>query len=188
METLLKSEFKKRDITRARNLLKKRYGDKTVVQSGYERREVSRSEGDVWEENGKSWTIKDGIKISVNKFSDVRKLTIIPLCCPQCGGSLKHHLARKSYQLYGFCFDPCLIEFEVNLRERGLYESYEKSMRENNVAYFKKELLAYLSERVKFSNSYVSKDGDVEDWEGDKTIAEKRFTKNVKEYLGKIGT
>ena len=45
-----------------RNLLTKKYGDKTTIRSGYTKKQTIYKEGDVWEEKGKQWTIKNGIK------------------------------------------------------------------------------------------------------------------------------
>ena len=57
-ENLLKKEFKYKDVQRARNLIKKDYHAKTVESVGYQKAFKDRKEGDVWEEDGKTWTIK----------------------------------------------------------------------------------------------------------------------------------
>ena len=49
-ESLLKKEFKQEDVQRARNLINKKFGDKTKIQSGYQKAFVKHNEGDIWEE------------------------------------------------------------------------------------------------------------------------------------------
>ena len=71
-ESLLKKEFKQEDVQRARNLINKKFGDKTKIQSGYQKAFVKHNEGDIWEESGKTWTIKNGIKQNVTKLDSVK--------------------------------------------------------------------------------------------------------------------
>ena len=61
-ETTLKKQFTERDLQRIRNLAQKKVHEKTVTSVGYTKAEEHHVEGDVWEENGKTWTIKSGIK------------------------------------------------------------------------------------------------------------------------------
>ena len=61
-DNLLKKEFKTRDVQRMRNIITKKTGDKTGVQVGYTADYIEHKEGDVWEENGKKWTIKNGMR------------------------------------------------------------------------------------------------------------------------------
>ena len=37
-----------------------KYGEKTTQSAGYRKVEIDRKEGDIWEEDGRKWTIKDG--------------------------------------------------------------------------------------------------------------------------------
>ena len=185
-ETLLKKEFKKKDVTRARNLLAGKFGAKTTVQSGYEASEVVRKEGDIWQERGKSWTIKNGVQISISRFSKERKSIKIPLTCPNCGGPMNHHLHKESYKFYGFCLD-CLVKFEDQLQQKGLYEDFVKARTENNLTYFKNNLMVYLAERLKENSNFVTSDGDIEEWEGDDAATHEKFKKNVETFLNKLG-
>jgi len=62
-DNVLKKEFQKRDVERLRNLVKGKHGDKTTAGIGYNgKTKEDYKEGDVWQENGKTWTIKDGIR------------------------------------------------------------------------------------------------------------------------------
>ena len=78
-ESLLKKEFKERDVQRLRNLVSKNYTDKTVTQVGYTKAQTDYKEGDVWEENGKTWTIKNGIKMTITKLDLVKSILQMPL-------------------------------------------------------------------------------------------------------------
>jgi len=60
-ETLLNRQFTEREVQRMRNIVMEKHGDKTQSQIGYENN-IQRKEGDTWEEQGKTWTIKNGIK------------------------------------------------------------------------------------------------------------------------------
>ena len=65
---MLKKEFKRKDVDRARNLLMGKSGASSETQVGYKKKRVDYKEGDVWKENGKTWTIKDGIKQTISKL------------------------------------------------------------------------------------------------------------------------
>ena len=54
-ESLLKKEFKERDVQRVRNLVSKDYTAKTRSGIGYEKEVKRHKEGDIWEEVGKQW-------------------------------------------------------------------------------------------------------------------------------------
>jgi ssDNA-binding Zn-finger/Zn-ribbon topoisomerase 1 len=66
---------------------------------------------------------KEWNKQNITKLDAAKKALQMPLKCPKCGGPMKHHLAQKMYKIHGFCFDPCTVEYEAELRKAGLYES-----------------------------------------------------------------
>ena len=72
-DSMLKREFRERDVQRMRNIITKDYTAKTVTQVGYSKAQVDHKEGDVWEENGKKWTIKNGIKQTVTRFDKLKQ-------------------------------------------------------------------------------------------------------------------
>ena len=94
-ESLLKKEFKESDIQRVRNIVNKDFTKKTKIQSGYQKNKSRYQEGEIWEEGGKTWTIKNGIKQNITKLDKFKKVSRMPLRCPKCNGSMKHHLAKK---------------------------------------------------------------------------------------------
>ena len=58
-ESKLQREFKGRDVQRMRNIITKDYNAKTTTQVGYSKAYIDRKEGDVWEEYGKKWILKN---------------------------------------------------------------------------------------------------------------------------------
>ena len=61
-DSLLKKTFQKKDVERIRNLVKGKSGDRVTSGIGQTKSTTEDyQEGDVWEVNGKTWTIKDGI-------------------------------------------------------------------------------------------------------------------------------
>ena len=181
-ESLLKKEFKKSDVERARNLINKDFTAKTKTQLGYRKSTEHHIEGDIWEENGKQWTIKNGIKQNVTKLDKAKSAARMPLTCPKCGGPLRHHLAKKMYRIQGFCFDPCTVEYESSLRKAGLYEQYEKQMMRNNMEGFLHDLELWLKDKISEVDTFVTEQGDVEDWKHNKKQYEETITKKVLEY------
>jgi hypothetical protein len=83
-DSVLKKEFQKRDVERLRNLVAGKHGSKTTVGVGYQiEQEEIHKEGDIWENKGKTWTIRDGIRENVTKL-DKFKQAAVPLFCPKC--------------------------------------------------------------------------------------------------------
>ena len=184
-DSLLKKEFKQSDVQRVRNLVNKDFTSKTKIQTGYSKNNKRYKEGDVWEEGSKIWTIKNGIKQNITKLDEAKKAIRIPLRCPNCGGPMKHHLAKKMYKIHGFCFDPCTVEMEASLRRAGLYEQYEKRMIQGNIQAFMNDVEQWALEVVseQTSQSFVSEAGDVEDWKGNSKDKNKELLDNVKQYV-----
>ena len=182
-ESLLKKEFKSKDVNRARNLITKDFSGKTVDGIGYQKAYTAYKEGDIWEENGRTWTIKNGIRQNITKLDNAKKALQVPLKCPKCGGSMKPHLAQKMYKIHGFCFDPCTVEYEAELRKAGLYESYEKSMIQGSLKAFMKDIEQWVLESISQTNTFVTEQGDVEDWNSNNIEFKKKALENLQEFL-----
>jgi hypothetical protein len=183
-ETKLKKEFRERDVQRLRNIITKKYGDATGVQVGYEKQTEDRLEGDVWEEGGKTWTIKDGIKQTVTKLDRIKKLTRIPLLCPKCSQPTKNPLDKKMYPLHGMCFN-CVISMETQLKMEGKYEEYARNMVTKNIITHIEEAEQFIEEFAKTSikETYVTEQGDVEDWSNNTSQRNKQLTEGLKDFL-----
>jgi len=182
-ESLLKKEFKHSDVQRVRNIVNKDFTGKTKQQAGYKKAFEYHKEGDIWEEGGKQWTIKNGIKQNITKLDSAKKAVHIPLTCPKCGGPMKHHLAKKMYRIHGFCFDPCTVEMEADLRKAGLYKQYEKRMMSGNMKAFADDIESWVTETISTSDQFVTEDGTIENWGGMSKAKVEEILKGMKEYV-----
>ena len=115
---MLKKEFKRKDVDRARNLLMGKSGASSETQVGYKKKRIEYKEGDVWKENGKTWTIKDGIKQTISKLDAIKKEVFMPLCCPKCGKVMKCQLDKPNYKFHKMCFN-CVVDYEANQSNEG---------------------------------------------------------------------
>jgi len=184
-ESRLKKEFKQSDVQRVRNIVSKDFTSSTKVQSGYTKSQKRYKEGDIWEQDGKQWTIKNGIKQNITKLDLAKKALRTPLLCPRCGGTMKHHLAKKMYKVHGFCFDPCTVEMEADLRKAGLYQQYEKRMMQGNMKAFAQDMEQWGASLLNQGNTFVTEAGDIEDWQSN-TNKVKDLVKNVREYTAHL--
>lgn len=184
-ESLLKKEFKESDVQRVRNIVNKNFTDKTKIQTGYQKVHVHHEEGDVWEESGKTWTVKNGVRQNVTKLDSVKDSIKIPLTCPKCSGSMKHWLAKKMYRIHGFCFD-CTIEYEATLRKTGLYEEYEKKMMSGNIESFANDLEAWVLETLSSNVSMVTEQGDIEEWQNTSKKFDDKILSELQNYLKEL--
>jgi bacterioferritin-associated ferredoxin len=185
---MLKKEFKRKDVDRARNLIMGKTGASSETQVGYKKKRIEYKEGDVWKENSKTWTIKDGIKQTISKLDAIKKEINIPLCCPKCGKVMKKRLDKPNYKIHKMCFD-CVIEFEHKLRINGKYENYIKSLKLKNNITRLDEIEGFFLDLANQSNSgYVSEQGEVERWVGglDKSKFKKEIKEAVKEVKDKL--
>jgi hypothetical protein len=184
-DTNLKKEFSKRDVQRMRNIITGNTGGATGVQVGYNKQQQDYQEGDVWEENGKQWTIKNGIKQTVTKHDKLRQLVTMPLSCPVCHKSMKgNDLNKKMWTIHHMCFD-CVVEMEAKIKFEGKWDEYEKQMMNANKNSMVDDFEASVEEFLKMQNdSYFTEQGDVESWGGGKINEDE--IKNVKEYIKKL--
>ena len=184
-ESQLKKEFKQKDVQRARNLIQKDYTSRSTIGTGYSKKREKHSEGDIWEEDGRTWTIRNGVKQNITKLYKAKKTLQVPLTCPKCGGSMNHHLAKKMYKIHGFCFD-CTIDMEADLRKAGLYEEYERKMMQGNMKAWADGLEQWVADKVEESMTFVTEEGDVEDWKNNAGKQKANMLKNVAEYLAQL--
>lgn len=183
MEGNLKKEFKPRDVARMRNLITGKTGDKTQLQAGWERHSDKHTEGDIWEENGKKWTIKNGLKQTVTKLDQVKRLVVMPLACPSCGNLMKiDEYNKKMWAIHQKCFD-CVIKMESEIKRQGKWKEYESGVMNENKDAMLDDLERALENWVDEKDTFVSESGEVEKWGGgDKTSVYKQ----VKEEIVKL--
>ena len=187
-ESMLQKDFKQRDVQRMRNLITKNYGDKTVTQAGYTKEIVEHKEGDVWEENGKQWTIKNGLKQNITRLDNIKKSLIIPLTCPNCSKPMKNDtLNKKMWPIHKMCFD-CVITMETKLKREGKFEEYERNMTRKGIETYIKELeeaLLELSLSTTEDESIVTESGDIEHWVGG-NIDKQKILQDLQEHIQKL--
>ena len=177
---MLKKEFKRKDVQRARNLITGKTDASTNTQIGYKKEIKEYKEGDVWTEGRKTWTIKNGIKQTVSKLDVIKKEVFMPLSCPCCGKIMKKRLDKPNYKIHKKCYD-CVINFEGKLKHKpGRYEKYLKELELKNKLTILDEVESYLLETANISNAgYVSEDGVVEKWVGS---VDNKLVKDIKKY------
>jgi hypothetical protein len=186
-ESMLQKDFKQRDVQRMRNLITKNYGDKTVTQAGYTKENVEHKEGDVWEENGKQWTIKNGLKQNITRLDNIKKSLIIPLTCPNCSKPMKNDtLNKKMWPIHKMCFD-CVITMETELKRTGKFEEYERNMTRKGIETYIKELEEALLELSLSTEdeSIVTESGDIEHWVGG-NVDKQKILQDLQEHIQKL--
>jgi len=184
-DNMLKREFRERDVQRMRNIITKDYTAKTVTQVGYTRTQVDHTEGDIWEENGKKWTIKNGIKQTLTKFDKFKKLVVMPLVCPSCNKPMAStDVNKKMWTIHNMC-RSCVIDMEAQLKVDGKYVEYEKKMMNNNKNAMVDDFEVAFNEFMNTkAESYFSEQGDIETWGGGKVNEDE--IKNINEYIKKL--
>ena len=143
---------------------------------------VERKEGDVWEEVGKQWTIKNGIKRTVTTMDQARKKVLVPLACPECGKSMKSAIHAKFWKINQTCFD-CLVWHEHEIKSLGKWDEYERAKVSANAKAFLKDVKEGLKNYSEQSttNKHVTEDGQIEKWQGpDKKVIEEYIDKEIK--------
>ncbi len=171
-DNVLKKEFSKKDVQRARNLVTGNTNSRTTEGVGYTKKYEHHVEGDVWEENGRKWTIKNGLKQNITKFDKFKKMGNIPLFCPECNTLMKKELDKKVFPAYQKCFD-CIVDYEAQLQKEGKSEEYFNDLRNQHVQSAINGYEEFMKDQIKKSNdSYVTEAGDVESWKGGKSKEE----------------
>jgi hypothetical protein len=167
-ENVLKKQFAEKDVQRLRNLVQGKHANKSSTSIGFTKeQEGPHSEGDIWTEGDKTWTIKEGIKQNVTKLDAARQTVNFPIFCPSCKKPMKPHLDKKWFNMYKRCFN-CQIDFEADLRIKGLWEEYQNFIHNSDVEGLIKEFELWINEEIVHSDiqSYITEAGDVEKWTG----------------------
>jgi hypothetical protein len=83
------------------------------------------------------------------------------------------------------CFD-CVIDYEAELRKAGLYESYEKNMMQGSLKAFARDIEQWVLDTLETTNSFVTEQGDLEDWNSNDSKFKEQLNNNLQEYLKHI--
>ena len=180
-DNVLKKEFSKKDVQRARNLVTGDTNSRTTEGVGYKKKHEHRVEGDVWEENGRKWTIKNGLKQNITKMDKFKKIGKMPLFCPECNTLMKKNLDKKVYPAYQKCFD-CIIDHEAELRKQGKSEEYFKGLRNNHLDSTISSYKAFVESKMNETNAnYVTEAGEIENWKGG--VSKEQLEKELQEGI-----
>ena len=161
----LKKEFTTKDVTRLRNLISGNTGAATMAQVGYTKKEEEYKEGDVWEIDGRKWTIKDGIKQTYTRLDGVKKLMSVPMLCPKCSVRMKSTIDKRMYQIHGECL-ACRQAFETKLKLEGKYTEYAEGIMKANANTLIQEAKEYMSSISTEVHQHFTEAGHMEDWSG----------------------
>ena len=180
-DNILKKEFNKKDVERLRNLVKGKSGKRTSQGIGYTKKQQFYKEGDIWKEDGRTWTIKDGIKQNITKLDKAKKAHVMPLLCPKCKKVMKNRNDKPFYNIHKMCFN-CVIDMEIQLRKEGKWEEYQRKIKNDEIDNRIEEFKTYIKERLNESNDgFVSESGEVEKWVG--KVNKDRVDEYVKEAV-----
>ena len=181
-DNVLKREFRERDVQRLRNLITNKQGDKTSISIGYNKDQIVYNEGDVWEEDGRKWTVKNGVKLNVTKLDEAKKTATMPLFCPCCSKLMKHKFDKGFYMQYRKCYD-CVIKIETKLRATGKWDEYEKTIHNGDVEGLKRDVTLFMESLLTESNQgFVTEQGDIEQWKSggkDKELLKKQLDETI---------
>ena len=160
-DNVLKKDFQERDVQRLRNLIQGKQGEKTRSSVGFTKADEFYAEGDIWEADGRTWTIKNGIKQNITKLDKAKKAHVMPLLCPKCKKVMKNRNDKPFYNIHKMCFN-CVIDFEHELRKEGKWEEYERNIKNNEIDNRIAEFKLYVKEKLEESNEgFVSESGEV---------------------------
>jgi hypothetical protein len=163
----MKKAIKESKVQRMRNLVTGNYNSSTEIQTGYGKKRKKRVEGDVWEERGKTWTIKDGIKQNITKMDAARKELRKPIKCPKCNSVMKHRFDKGCWELMKHCFD-CHVKWETRMRALGKREEFVKREHGKNFDAWIKDIESEYNEWLnsRQGKEYITEAGTFEKWKG----------------------
>ena len=163
---------KLQNIKAIKEMLSGTHKTQTKIQMGYTGERVNREEGDIWEENGKKWTIKNGIKKSVNKLGNYMDQFDFSNCYQDSCNITQYNMTdldKKMSSFHGMCFN-CATKMKTKMMLDGTWEAYEQER-------VKKNAIAWLNDaendvleikKAMTKTEFVNSNGSVEKWSLDK--------------------
>ncbi len=161
----MKKGISEAKVKRMRNIVTGNHNKATKIQAGYKSSD-KKVEGDIWEEGGKTWTIKKGIKQSISKMQSVRDIVKMPLTCPNCGNIMKGQFDSYHWKIDKTCFS-CHTMKQTKLRISGDYESKMKELFKKHKKAQIEDLVEEFNDWLDTSYTFVTEAGEIEDWDGE---------------------
>ena len=178
---MLKKEFKEKDVERIRNLVKGKSGERTISGVGFVKKTEFHQEGDIWEQDGRQWTIKGGIKQNITKLDKAKKINKLPMFCPSCKSLMHKNRDQYLYPIHGKCLN-CVIDMEAELHKQGLWEEYKRNIQNADIDGLIEIYKNWMFEQINTENgSFLSEKGDKEKWVG--KVNEKRDMEAMKSTI-----
>ena len=177
-------KIKQDKVQRMRNLVTGDYGAKTQKRSGYRKYSKKYSEGEEWEEDGKKWTLKRGVKQNLTKLKDARDYGKIPLSCPKCSEAMSRAQHKFMFKHYGHCL-YCQTNVEHEKKREGTYNQWVIENVKKNFEKWKEEKRQRFSlwlEEVD-SKNYITEAGQIEDWSNMSESAKKDVVGRFEKYI-----
>lgn len=182
-ESKLKKDFAKKDVQRLRNLIQGKGGASTTISSGYKKEIKDRVEGDIWKEDERTWTIKNGIKQTVSKLQEARDLAKTPLFCPECNTVMNHRYDKEFYNINKRCFN-CQVKFETKLKIKGEFESYRDKIHNSEIENTINNYELWVDDLINSSNDgFISETGELENWSKGTSTSITKQKEEAIEYL-----
>ena len=130
-----------------------------------------------------------GGKTRKSELTDIMSKVRMPWFCPKCQKTMKKRLDDKFWRMMGHCFD-CQVDFENQLRIKGEFENYARSLELENRKAYVRDLKQSLEEfkgtegKQEFFNSVGVKDVELEkeQWDMGKEKFE-TMVENAHEHL-----
>lgn len=173
------------NVQRIKNIIDGNYTAKSVISTGYQKEEIQHVEGEFFEENGKTYMIKNGIKRSYSKLSKIRHETKTPLTCPKCNRAMTKWQDSKTWEKFRMCLD-CLVEEDNQRIIDGTFDQYAKDKRNKNISAWLTDIEVACLEVVESidANHFVTEMGDVEKW--DKTFDKDKLRESVVNQVAEL--
>ena len=179
-DNVLKKEFQKKDVKRLRNLIKGKGSERTGQGVGYTKKQEFYKEGDIWEQDGRTWTIRDGIKQNITKL-DKFKGAAVPLFCPTCNHIMNRQLDAHYFRAYGACID-CTAKKETKLKLEGKWVEHREDVANKEIDKIIEAYTAFMKARMNQSNKgFITEAGEIEKWTGN--IDKEKLEYDLKEGI-----
>lgn len=175
-------------IEDVKKLLNNQHESQNQIQVGYGGETTDRpirKVGDKWtDSDGNEWEQKEGYSMKLGKEWQQelhQYLNSFPKCPKEtCTCAMPKRMDEKMKMIHGMCFD-CVIDMEAVIKKEGRWEEYTNGILNSNKNATLEDIeKAIDSWFVEKADSFVSENGEVENWAGgDKTKVYEEIKKEL---------